>query len=430
MSTPYSSRRSGKRPLVGTPPDSGTELHDLSARKPKRPNDDENLLGSPTKKLKRSPSVQLIVPFRERFMSQPEADRVEQEPVARVASSPAVPVSRRSASGEALLVPFRRSASSDAASGAPKTPGSASSRRTSTRTPVQGPAPASAPSKRKRDASWLDVVRRHMHERAGAYAALCTAGPPEDVAVVEQVEVDIVRTYLGDVESDVELRRDSLRRVLHAFCRHDAETGYVQGMDSIAAAALMPVTTASDAAAEELSFWWLVHVTSVLLKDYFAQGMPALWLELGVVRSALSSLRPGLVAHLDALGFDFALLAPGWYLTLFQRILDEREVQPALAALASATIEPTHLALGIVLACEEDLLAATDFDQAAKVLCGTVCASRTRRAPQGVLKHAVKLASTLPSAKLVSMRVDHGASRTEPETPRATERRSSWRRWW
>ena len=76
MATPYSSRRSGKRPLVGTPPDSGTELHELSARKPKRPNEDDNLFGSPTKKLKRSPSAQLIVPFRERFVNQPEADRI------------------------------------------------------------------------------------------------------------------------------------------------------------------------------------------------------------------------------------------------------------------------------------------------------------------------------------------------------------------
>lgn len=159
------------------------------------------------------------------------------------------------------------------------------------------------------------------------------------------------------------------------------------------------------------------------------------WHELGVLRAAVTSIRPKLLAHADKLGFDLSLLAPGWYLTLFQRILDQQEAAQALHALASKTLEPIHIALGIVLTSEAALMAAKDFDQAANALYGTVCASRSQRTPIGVLAQAFKVASTLlPPKKLTALRAAEASSGnggrkvvdSTAETPRA---RTATRRW-
>ena len=96
-------------------------------------------------------------------------------------------------------------------------------------------------------------------------------------------------------------------------------------------------------AEEEAAFWWLVHVSQKLLDGFYAPGMNALWVELGALARALIEIRPLLMAHLDALGLGLPLLAPGWFLTLFQRILPEEEMLPAMAALASRKVTPIHL---------------------------------------------------------------------------------------
>lgn len=504
---PEDARSTSKRPLDGTPrrctpfspPYSGTELKDLSCKKAKVDHNaqrDENAgqsLTSPTaasKKLGLSVRTPLGTPKQQPQSSPPEQQQLQppeqqqpppplpacaaqqqtpclstsaappevlstpvrtpalhrcddapcstttKEPLSSTRMplfSPALPVSQRSLSGEALLVPFRRL---DSYGSEPR--GSDSSSNSSS-------------------TEWLDVARPIP---GVTYQSLVAAGPL-DKPTASQIEVDIVRTNLGDGDG-VEAKREQLRRVLNAFSRHEPSIGYVQGMDAVAAAALdggaeghessrsdskdaecdggreSSTDRHADDAVEERAFWWLTHVTSTLLRGFYSNGMPALWVELSVLRKALVALRPKLVAHLDRLGFDFGLLAPSWYLTLFQRILDTSEIAPSLAALSARKVEPTHIAIGIVLACEPALLAASDFDHAAKVLCGTVCASRSRRAPTGVLAHATKAISLMPSAKLAKWRAkESGGSLAgkalsivgaEPETPRAIKR-AKWG-WW
>ena len=130
-----------------------------------------------------------------------------------------------------------------------------------------------------------------------------------------------------------------------------------------------------------------------------------------------------------------AVLAPSWYLTLFQRILDTSEIVPALSALTSRKVQPLHVSLGIVLASEAMLLESTSFEQAAGALCGAACTSRCRRAPRGVMEHAAQLATMLPPEKLDRLRADASDKNvasgnlmraSSAETPRA---RQATRRW-
>lgn len=270
----------------------------------------------------------------------------------------------------------------------------------------------------RRDCVSAAVVRRHSCEHwlalsgtalerreqpgLGLYARLCGA-PLPSAEVVEQIELDIARTNVG--EGEVEARRAVLRRVLLAWAKHDPDAGYVQGMDAIAVAALLPSACASlGPEAEEAAFWWLRHAVCSVLEGFYAPGMGGLWAELGCLRRAISVAHPRLAAHLDSLGVDVAIIGPSWYLTLFTRILPRAEVARALAALAARTLAPTHLALGVLLACREALLAAQSFDAAVHALCGNICASRARRAPAGVLARATEAAALLPHAALAAIR--------------------------
>lgn len=263
---------------------------------------------------------------------------------------------------------------------------------------------------------WLELCG--VVRESGRYAELCAAPPPPP-EVAEQIDLDLKRCdELGDGD-EKEARREALRRVLLAFCRHDPKTGYVQGMDSVAAAALLASDAAEGEAAEEAAFWWLSHVTRSVLPDFYAAGMPGLWAELGAIRLALTAVRPRLAAHLEGLGCDLTIFGPAWYLTLFQRILPVEETRAVCAALAARRIAPTHVALGVVLASEKALLGVTSFDDAAHALCGDIC--NRRRAPRGVLKCARDAAVQLPPAKLATF---HDAERKAlgmPATPAASD---------
>jgi len=152
---------------------------------------------------------------------------------------------------------------------------------------------------------WLALAgvafERHQPPGLGLYTRLCGAPPPA-AEVVEQIELDVARTNVGEGEAGegeagedaagaAEARRAALRRVLLAWARHDAGTGYVQGMDTIAAAALLPSAAAcpslgeGNEAVEEAAFWWLSYAVRSV-RDPTATPAPApapaLTLTLGV----------------------------------------------------------------------------------------------------------------------------------------------------
>ena len=199
-------------------------------------------------------------------------------------------------------------------------------------------------------------------QQPGLYGQLCLA-PAPPAAVLDQVELDLGRTDIrrsGSLprrsapgeeaeaeaeEEELPARREALRRVLHAFARHDPTTGYVQGMGDIAAKALLSAGAPDvlvTAFAEAAAFWWLRHVTREVrrrmhsmasqsppcrrispssaaarspqvLPRFFSCGMSAVWVELGTLRRALGLLQPHLTSHLEALGCDLACFAPAWY---------------------------------------------------------------------------------------------------------------------
>ena len=260
---------------------------------------------------------------------------------------------------------------------------------------------------------WLSGVDKLRAAKPLLYSQLCNAPPPPS-EVVDQIDLDVGRTSTREEDDDdddqrspccdveADERREALRRVLCAFALHDPGTSYVQGMGDIAARALFSSDQLT-AASEEAAFWWLVHVNDVLLKGFFSRGMAAVLLEMRTLSLGLHALSPRLATHLGSLDCDLTYLAPSWYLTLFQRILATSECGPAISGLAVRKLEPTHVALGILLASEERLLAANSFEHVARVLCGAM-GSASRRVPPGALRAAVDAAAQLPGERLKRLR--------------------------
>jgi hypothetical protein len=276
---------------------------------------------------------------------------------------------------------------------------------------------------------WLSGVDKSRAIRPELYSELCNAALPA-TDVVDQIDLDVGRTHVGTDDTpgdlDVEQRRDALRRVLLAFARHDPETGYVQGMGDIAARALL-TSQEVDIKAEEAAFWWLKHVNEAVLEGFFARGMAAVLVEMRTVTLALHAIAPKLASHLEALDCDLACLSPSWYLTLFQRILPMAECGPALSILAARKLEPTHIALGILLSCEDSLLTATSFEDVARVLCGAI-GGANRRVPSGVLAAAANAATQLSADGLSHLRTAEQEAYAAAEKERMARRPAKRRR--
>ena len=99
-----------------------------------------------------------------------------------------------------------------------------------------------------------------------------------------------------------------------------------------------------------------------------------------------------------------ACFAPGWYLTLFQRLLHPSECRVALAAMSSRRLLPTHVALGLLLSAESELLAASSFDAVTATLGSKLASGDDRRAKPGALRYAADAARRLPPAMLATIR--------------------------
>lgn len=99
--------------------------------------------------------------------------------------------------------------------------------------------------------------------------------------------------YSGDMP-------DELRRILLAFALHDPAVGYCQGMNLLAAMALLVM-----AGDETAAFWSLTTIIQRVIPGYHSEGLELLRLDIRVVASMLEQRDPALLMHLTTLGvFD------------------------------------------------------------------------------------------------------------------------------
>ncbi|KAF3442070.1 hypothetical protein FNV43_RR15986 [Rhamnella rubrinervis] len=128
-----------------------------------------------------------------------------------------------------------------------------------------------------------------------------------------QIEKDIPRTFPGHPALD-ENGRDSLRRLLLAYARHNPSVGYCQAMNFFAGLFLLLMP-------EENAFWTLVGLIDDYFEGYYTEEMIESQVDQLVFEELMRERFPKLVNHLDYLGVQVAWLSGPWFLSIFVNML-------------------------------------------------------------------------------------------------------------
>ncbi|XP_065856120.1 uncharacterized protein [Euphorbia lathyris] len=128
-----------------------------------------------------------------------------------------------------------------------------------------------------------------------------------------QIEKDIPRTFPGHPALD-EHGRDSLRRLLLAYARHNPSVGYCQAMNFFAGLLLLLMP-------EENAFWAFVGIIDDYFDGYYTEEMIESQVDQLVFEELMRERFPKLVNHLDYLGVQVAWISGPWFLSIFVNML-------------------------------------------------------------------------------------------------------------
>ncbi|PIN08045.1 Ypt/Rab GTPase activating protein [Handroanthus impetiginosus] len=129
----------------------------------------------------------------------------------------------------------------------------------------------------------------------------------------KQIEKDLPRTFPGHPALN-ENGRNSLRRVLLAYARHNPSVGYCQAMNFFAGLLLLMMP-------EENAFWTLVGIIDDYFEGYFSNEMIESQVDQLVFEDLMRERFPKLVNHLDYLGVQVAWISGPWFLSIFTNML-------------------------------------------------------------------------------------------------------------
>lgn len=136
-------------------------------------------------------------------------------------------------------------------------------------------------------------------------------------AAIKQIDLDLARTLptnkLFDEPDSANIEK--LRNVLYAFRYHNSHVGYCQGLNRLAAIALLYLE-------EQDAFWFLVACVEHLQPDgYYTSSLIGAVADQKVLRDLVAEKLPKLAAHLRSLEVDLSLFALCWFLTCFVDVL-------------------------------------------------------------------------------------------------------------
>jgi TBC1 domain family member 2B len=128
---------------------------------------------------------------------------------------------------------------------------------------------------------------------------------------IKQIELDLLRTLPNNkhFENIDSIGVTRLRRVLTCYSVHNPSVGYCQGMNRLAAVALLFMP-------EEDAFWCLMTIVeNIMPPDYFTPTLLGAHVDQYVLKDLLAEKLPNLLAHLEKHDIELSLFS--WFLTCF-----------------------------------------------------------------------------------------------------------------
>ncbi|NXN11010.1 TBD2A protein, partial [Indicator maculatus] len=161
---------------------------------------------------------------------------------------------------------------------------------------------------------WRWIVGRSGGHRPHHYQRLLRQSKATEHPACRQIELDLPRTLTNNKHfaSPTSQLIPRLRRVLLAFSWHNPAIGYCQGLNRLAAVALLVLED------EETAFWCLVHIVENLMPaDYYSDTLITSQVDQRVFKDLLSEKLPRLTAHFEQYQIDVSLITFNWFLVAF-----------------------------------------------------------------------------------------------------------------
>ncbi|KAL7858220.1 hypothetical protein AOLI_G00183220 [Acnodon oligacanthus] len=129
----------------------------------------------------------------------------------------------------------------------------------------------------------------------------------------KQIELDLLRTlpnnkhYASPSAEGIQ----KLRNVLLAFSWRNPDIGYCQGLNRLAAIALLYLE-------QEEAFWCLIAIVEVFMpRDYYTKTLLGSQVDQRVFKDLMNEKLPRLHAHFEQYKVDFSLITFNWFLVVF-----------------------------------------------------------------------------------------------------------------
>uniref|UniRef100_I3ND92 TBC1 domain family member 2 n=1 Tax=Ictidomys tridecemlineatus TaxID=43179 RepID=I3ND92_ICTTR len=224
---------------------------------------------------------------------------------------------------------------------------------------------------------WLVHLRvQHLHTPS-CYQELLSRGQACEHPAAHQIELDLNRTFPNNKHFTCPTSSfpDKLRRVLLAFSWQNPAIGYCQGLNRLAAVALLVLEE------EESAFWCLVAIVETILPaDYYSKTLTASQVDQRVLQDLLSEKLPRLMAHLGQHRIDLSLVTFNWFLVVFaDSLISDILLRVWDAFLYEGTKVVFRYALAIFKYNEEEILRLQDsleIYQYLRFFTKTICNSR------------------------------------------------------
>ncbi|XP_038625714.1 TBC1 domain family member 2A isoform X2 [Tachyglossus aculeatus] len=161
---------------------------------------------------------------------------------------------------------------------------------------------------------WMVNLRVRAIQTPNRYEELLRKCEATENPAFQQIELDLNRTFTNNKHfvSPTSKFIAKLRRVLLAFSWQNPTIGYCQGLNRLAAIALLVLEE------EESSFWCLVAIVETIMPaDYYSKTLIASQVDQRVLLDFLSEKLPRLMAHLKLHKIDLSLVTFNWFLVVF-----------------------------------------------------------------------------------------------------------------
>ncbi|XP_045886723.1 TBC1 domain family member 2A isoform X2 [Micropterus dolomieu] len=155
------------------------------------------------------------------------------------------------------------------------------------------------------------TIREHHPQR---YQQLCEKSRTSPHPASRQIQLDLHRTLTTNqrFSSPSSPVLQQLSRVLLAFSWQNPDIGYCQGLNRLAAIALLVLQSEEDA------FWCLVAVVETIMpQDYYTKNLVASQADQRVLKDFLTEKLPRLAAHFEDHSIDVSLVTFNWFLVVF-----------------------------------------------------------------------------------------------------------------